>query len=40
MDMSENRTDGMRLNVARTGAVWATGSCRILAGFYCGFREE
>jgi hypothetical protein len=23
MDVSENRTDGMRLNVARIGAVWA-----------------
>jgi hypothetical protein len=35
--VSENRTDGMRRDVARTGAVWPAESCLLLAGFISPF---
>ena len=37
MGVSENRTDGMRRDVARTGAVWPAESCLFLAGFISPF---
>jgi hypothetical protein len=37
MGVSENRTDGMRRDVARTGAVWPAESCLLLARFISPF---
>jgi hypothetical protein len=37
MGVSENRTDEMRRDVARTGAVWPAESCLLFAGFISPF---